>query len=165
MIHIRAIAQRQITLDRCAGGAAHFLRHLIQDLTASHQRIETARMTTIPLLTTPSGPVALELFNKLLSIESVIQKAIKTTWNARQIRWNAFPGVGCGLRNRPERNQLPDFTFATISPGASVFQTESSTFLMKRHQEIRLRISVAQLTTEALLKPEKNHEWSVQWSR
>ncbi len=165
MIHIRAIAQRQITLDRCAGGAAHLLRHLLNDLSASYRRIEAARLATLPLLATPSGPMALELFGKLITVESVIQRAIKTAWTERRIRWNTFPGLGCGLRNQPFRGAFPDFDFKVLSPGATVFEAETTASLLALPKEIRLGIRVAKLETEALIQAEKHHEWSVRWSR
>jgi hypothetical protein len=165
MVHIRAIAQRQINLDRCAGGAAHLLRHLLVDLVASNERIEVARLATIPLLPTPTGPAALEVFKTLLRVESVIQKAIQKAWVDRQVRWNQFPGVGCGLRDRPSRTHFPDFSFELIQPEDSVFETQSSNFLANHPKEIRLGISIAKLNTEALVKSEKQHAWSVRWSR
>ena len=165
MVHIRAIAQRQITLDRCAGSAAHLLRHLLEDLTASNQRIEVARLATIPLLPTPSGPAALEVFKTLLRVESMIQKEIQKVWGERQLRWNQFPGVGGGLRDRPYRSPFPDFSFEVIQPEDSVLETQSSSFLANPPKEIRLGISIARLNTEALLKSEKHHAWSVRWSR
>lgn len=165
MIHIRAIAQRQITLDRCAGGAAHLLRHLLRDLSASHQRVEAARIATLPLLATPSGPLALELFQKLISVESLIQKAIETAWRERQMRWNTFPGLGCGLRNHPFRTAFPNFEFKVVNPSTSVFDAQNTAFLAALPREVRLGIRIAKLETEALIEQEKRHEWSVRWSR
>ncbi len=165
MIHIRAIAQRQINLDRCAGSAAHFVRHMLRDLTRSHLRVETSRLATLPLLPTPTGPAALEIFRKILTVEAMIQRAIKLGWEERKTRWNDFPGVGCGLRNRPQRSRFPDFGFSIVSPEASILETQSSSYLSNPPGEVRLSLSVAKLSTEALVEPEKIHEWSVRWSR
>jgi hypothetical protein len=165
MLHIRAIAQRQINLDRCAGGAAHSIRHLLADLTASNQRVEAARAATLPLLATPSGPAAEQIFRQLLRLESMIQQAIKAAWISRETRWNDLPGAGCGLRNQPRRSRFPPFEFKLVDPEASIFETASTGFLLNAPREVRLEISVARLKTGALVRKENNGEWSVRWSQ
>jgi hypothetical protein len=164
MIHIRAIAQRQINLDRCAGAAVLDLREFLSKLKASNQRIEVARLATLPLLPTPSGPAALELFKQLLRVESWIQQSIRVVWIKHQVQWDTLPGLGCKIHDRPQRSPYPEFEFEVVEPEASVFETQSSRFLASLPREIRLKISVARLKTEALLRLEQNHEWSVQWS-
>gem|GEM_PF-5793315 len=165
MVHVRAIAQRQINLDRCAGSAAHLVWHLWKDLSASHQRIETARIATLPLLGTPAAGEALELFHQMIRVESMIQKAVQTAWSERKERWDHFPGVGCGLRDHPKRSTFPEFSFRTISPNDSIFETASSEYLSAPQMEFRLGITIAKLATEATIEHRRGHEWSVRWTK
>jgi hypothetical protein len=163
MIHIRAIAQRQVNLDQCSGEAILQLRACVRTFEASQRRVEMARKLTLPLLPTPAGPEAAALFERAARIEEWIQRTVENKWRLQASRWNQLPGLGCKLRNTPRRTPYPEFPYRVIEPATALVFPSGG--LQPPPSAFRLSIQVARLETEASLIKGSDHEWKVRWTR
>lgn len=163
MIHIRAIAQRQVNLDQCSGEAILQIRACIRTFEASRRRLDWARRLALPLLATPSGPEAAAVFERAARVEEWIQRAVEGKWKLQAARWNQLPGLGCRLRNLPPRSPYPEFPFRVVIPETALLIPAIDP--LPPPSVYRLSIRVAQLQTEASLLRGADHEWTVRWTR
>jgi hypothetical protein len=161
MIHIRAIAQRQVNLDQCSGAAILELRACVRTMEDSWKRIETARKITLTLLPTPLGPEALTLFQRATTLERGLQLAAQKKWRTQAARWNLMIGLGCRLRRAPKRSPYPDFPYPIVDPSTVLVHPAPG----EGPKSFRLSIQVARLETEATLIKGAGHEWAVRWTR
>ena len=145
ILHIRAIAERQIALDRCAGAAGLKLKHSLEVLDASMERLERAATHLLPFLVKNGTPIERERYQQAVLAEHQLQRAVQSFWKAEEKRWNLEAGLGCKIRNHPDRTPFPPFG--------------------RQDQPIRLAIHVAQLSTEVTLSRKGPHDWWAQWSK
>lgn len=163
MIHIRAIAQRQVNLDQCSGEAILHLRACVRTMEASRNRIGLARKIALPLLPTPAGPEVAAAFERAARIEEGIQRAVEKKWKQQAERWTRLPGLGCKLRNSPERSTYPVFPYRIVEPATAL--TLPLPDPVPLPSAFRLSLRVARLESEASLIASDMNEWTVRWTR
>jgi hypothetical protein len=163
MIHIRAIAQRQVNLDQCSGEAILQLRACVRSMESSRLRIDLARKIALPLLPTPAGPEVTAAFERAARIEEGIQRAIEKKWRLQAARWNGLTGLGCKLRDSPGRSPYPEFPYRIVEPATALLLPVAEP--IPPPSRFRLFVRVARLESEASLNSGGNHEWNVRWTR
>jgi hypothetical protein len=52
-----------------------------------------------------------------------------------------------------------------VDPELSIFEIQSSSFLLRDLKPYRLEIRIAKLATEATLAKEEGEEWSARWTK
>ncbi|NDG84106.1 MAG: hypothetical protein EBX52_03595 [Proteobacteria bacterium] len=164
-VHIRAIAERQLALDRCSGAAGLRLRDLLRELDASCQRIHAGLRALRLAEGTRAGAAALLRFRNASLAEKHLQERLQSIWHEEALRWNTFPGVGCGLRNAPARDPYPSFPLPVIHAALPTPDLPACLMPSVASGGIRLGIRVAELSTEALISKADSHDWEARWSR
>jgi hypothetical protein len=164
--HLRALTERQVNFDRCTGLAALRIRSWLVRYERSQDRIRSARLIALPLLTTPAGPMALEHFKLLLRLERGIQEVIRSEWKKESLRWELLTGLGCRLRRRPDRSDFPESPIRPVDPDSAeaLLLLPLSDGMEDLPGDFRVRLASAKQSSSArVFRPSGSPRWRVEW--